>query len=82
MLVFSCWLLVCGYWYVVGLSLTISNWCVCSYVLLCHDIQMDIYDAAERYKLEGRSIVVIAGKDYGSGSSRDWVAKGPWLLVS
>ena len=43
---------------------------------------MDIYDAAERYKLEGRSIVVIAGKDYGSGSSRDWVAKGPWLLVS
>lgn len=43
---------------------------------------MDVYDAAERYKLEGHSVILLAGKDYGAGSSRDWVAKGPWLLVS
>ena len=42
--------------------------------------QMDIYDAAERYKAEGMPLVVIAGKEYGSGSSRDWAAKGPLLL--
>ena len=41
---------------------------------------MDIYDAAERYKAEGTPLVVIAGKEYGSGSSRDWAAKGPLLL--
>jgi aconitate hydratase len=41
---------------------------------------MDIYDAAERYKTEGTPLVVIAGKEYGSGSSRDWAAKGPLLL--
>lgn len=42
--------------------------------------QMDIYDAAERYHQDGRSLVVFAGKEYGSGSSRDWAAKGTRLL--
>jgi len=35
-----------------------------------------------KYKENGNDLVVIAGKDYGSGSSRDWAAKGPWILVS
>ncbi|MEI8189356.1 MAG: aconitate hydratase AcnA [candidate division NC10 bacterium] len=42
--------------------------------------RMDVFDAAERYKQEGVPLVVIAGKEYGSGSSRDWAAKGPMLL--
>jgi len=42
--------------------------------------RMDVFDAAERYKKEGVPLVVIAGKEYGSGSSRDWAAKGPMLL--
>ncbi|MSN25360.1 MAG: aconitate hydratase AcnA [Geobacter sp.] len=42
--------------------------------------QMTIFDAAERYASEGVESVVIAGKEYGSGSSRDWAAKGPRLL--
>jgi len=42
--------------------------------------QMAIYDAAERYKAEGTPLVVIAGKEYGTGSSRDWAAKGTLLL--
>jgi aconitate hydratase len=42
--------------------------------------QMPIYDAAMKYKTEGTPLVVIAGKEYGSGSSRDWAAKGPFLL--
>ncbi len=42
--------------------------------------QMTIYDAAERYAAEGVPLIVIAGKEYGSGSSRDWAAKGPRLL--
>jgi aconitate hydratase len=42
--------------------------------------QMPIYDAAMRYEQEGVSTIVIAGKEYGSGSSRDWAAKGPKLL--
>ncbi len=42
--------------------------------------RMDVYDAAERYRAEGTPLVVIAGKEYGSGSSRDWAAKGPMLL--
>ncbi|NNG46756.1 MAG: aconitate hydratase AcnA [Deltaproteobacteria bacterium] len=41
---------------------------------------MSIYDAAMRYAEEGVSLLVIAGKEYGSGSSRDWAAKGPKLL--
>jgi aconitate hydratase len=40
----------------------------------------DIHDAASRYAAEGISLVVLAGKEYGSGSSRDWAAKGPALL--
>jgi aconitate hydratase len=39
-----------------------------------------IFDAAERYRSEGVPLVVLAGKEYGSGSSRDWAAKGPKLL--
>jgi aconitate hydratase len=42
--------------------------------------QMSIYDAAMRYQEEGLPLVVLAGKEYGSGSSRDWAAKGPMLL--
>ena len=42
--------------------------------------QMPIYDAAMRYKAEGTPLVVIAGKEYGTGSSRDWAAKGTALL--
>jgi len=42
--------------------------------------RMDIFDAAERYKAEGVPLLVVAGKEYGSGSSRDWAAKGPMLL--
>jgi aconitate hydratase len=42
--------------------------------------QMPIYDAAMRYGKEGVPTIVIAGKEYGSGSSRDWAAKGPKLL--
>ena len=41
---------------------------------------MSIYDAAMRYKGEGRPLVVFAGKEYGTGSSRDWAAKGTKLL--
>jgi aconitate hydratase A / 2-methylisocitrate dehydratase len=41
---------------------------------------MSIYDAAMQYQKEGTSLVVIAGKEYGTGSSRDWAAKGPRLL--
>ncbi len=40
---------------------------------------MTIYDAAMRYADEGTPLVVLAGKEYGSGSSRDWAAKGPYL---
>jgi aconitate hydratase len=39
-----------------------------------------IFDAAERYRAEEVPLVVVAGKEYGSGSSRDWAAKGPFLL--
>ena len=42
--------------------------------------QMSIYDAAMRYQEEGTPLVVLAGKEYGSGSSRDWAAKGTSLL--
>jgi aconitate hydratase len=41
---------------------------------------MSIYDAAMRYRDEGTPLVILAGKEYGSGSSRDWAAKGPLLL--
>src|SRR6059036_1709243 len=42
--------------------------------------QMAIYDASVKYQAEGVPLIVIAGKEYGSGSSRDWAAKGPRLL--
>jgi aconitate hydratase len=42
--------------------------------------RMTIYDASLRYREEGVPLVVLAGKEYGSGSSRDWAAKGPALL--
>ena len=42
--------------------------------------EMDIFDAAELYRQNGVSTIVLAGKEYGSGSSRDWAAKGPWML--
>ncbi len=42
--------------------------------------QMSIYDAAMKYRAEGIPAIIIAGKEYGSGSSRDWAAKGPALL--
>jgi Aconitase A len=41
---------------------------------------MPIYDAAMLYKHDDRPLVVIAGKEYGTGSSRDWAAKGTVLL--
>ena len=41
---------------------------------------MTIFDASERYRAEGVPLLAIAGKEYGSGSSRDWAAKGPLLL--
>jgi aconitate hydratase len=42
--------------------------------------QMSIYDASVRYQAEGTPLIILAGKEYGSGSSRDWAAKGPNLL--
>jgi aconitate hydratase len=42
--------------------------------------EMTIYDASVKYQAEGVPLVVLAGKEYGSGSSRDWAAKGPRLL--
>ena len=42
--------------------------------------QMPIYDAAMRHKADGTPLVVVAGKEYGTGSSRDWAAKGTLLL--
>src|SRR5690349_17048645 len=42
--------------------------------------QVTIYDASVEYQAEGVPLIVIAGKEYGSGSSRDWAAKGPRLL--
>ena len=42
--------------------------------------QMTIYDAAMKYKQEGVPLVILAGAEYGTGSSRDWAAKGTFLL--
>jgi aconitate hydratase len=49
-------------------------------VHLPDDEEGTIFDVAERYRAEGVPTIVIAGKEYGSGSSRDWAAKGPKLL--
>jgi aconitate hydratase len=49
----------------------------------CHlpdGAEMSIFDAAEKYHAEKVPLVILAGKEYGSGSSRDWAAKGPLLL--
>ncbi|HVA36472.1 MAG TPA: aconitate hydratase AcnA [Candidatus Dormibacteraeota bacterium] len=42
--------------------------------------QLSIYDAAMKYQHDGTPLVILAGKEYGSGSSRDWAAKGTYLL--
>ena len=42
--------------------------------------QMPIYDAAMRHKADGTQLIVVGGKEYGTGSSRDWAAKGTILL--
>jgi len=42
--------------------------------------EMSIFDAAEKYRAERVPLIIVAGKEYGSGSSRDWAAKGPRLL--
>ncbi len=42
--------------------------------------KMTVFEAAQRYKAEGTPLIVLAGKEYGSGSSRDWAAKGTLLL--
>lgn len=40
---------------------------------------MAVWDAAEKYMKEGKDLILLAGHEYGSGSSRDWAAKGPYL---
>jgi aconitate hydratase len=42
--------------------------------------EMSIFDASEKYRASGTPLLILAGKEYGSGSSRDWAAKGPALL--
>ncbi len=42
--------------------------------------EMSIFDASDKYRASGTPLVILAGKEYGSGSSRDWAAKGPALL--
>ena len=44
------------------------------------DTEMSIFEASEKYRAAGTPLVILAGKEYGSGSSRDWAAKGPALL--
>jgi aconitate hydratase len=44
------------------------------------DTEMSIFDASEKYREAGTPLIILAGKEYGSGSSRDWAAKGPALL--
>lgn len=41
--------------------------------------KLSVWDAAEKYMKEGRDTIILAGQEYGSGSSRDWAAKGPYL---
>jgi len=41
---------------------------------------MDIHSACEEYRRRGVPLIILAGKEYGTGSSRDWAAKGPYLL--
>src|SRR5262249_24825287 len=44
------------------------------------DEEVSVYEASDRYQQDGTPLLVIAGKEYGTGSSRDWAAKGPKLL--
>ncbi|MCH7591604.1 MAG: aconitate hydratase AcnA [Planctomycetes bacterium] len=44
------------------------------------DEQMSVFDAAQRYRADGTALIVLGGKEYGTGSSRDWAAKGTLLL--
>ncbi|MCA6074905.1 aconitate hydratase AcnA [Fulvivirga sedimenti] len=44
------------------------------------DVEMSVFDASMKYQSDGTDLIVIAGKEYGSGSSRDWAAKGTTLL--
>ena len=55
---------------------TEGSWTTC----LLDQSTTSIFDAAERYRAQGVPLVVLAGKEYGTGSSRDWAAKGPSLL--
>jgi aconitate hydratase len=41
---------------------------------------VDVFEAAQKYLDAGSPVIILAGKEYGSGSSRDWAAKGPWML--
>lgn len=57
---------------------------VCSHGLMyvfVFSSQLDVFEAAERYQRDGVPLIILAGKEYGSGSSRDWAAKGPYLMV-
>ncbi|NND69772.1 MAG: aconitate hydratase, partial [Halioglobus sp.] len=55
---------------------TEGSWTTC----FLDDKQVSIFEAAEAYRAAGVPLVVLAGKEYGTGSSRDWAAKGPYLL--
>lgn len=41
--------------------------------------KLAVFDAAQKYMNDGHSLIILAGNEYGSGSSRDWAAKGPFL---
>jgi aconitate hydratase len=47
---------------------------------LLSNTEMSIFDASEKYRADGTPLIILAGKEYGAGSSRDWAAKGPALL--
>jgi aconitate hydratase len=51
-----------------------------TYLASAEPVVMSIFDASERYRAAGVPLIVLAGKEYGSGSSRDWAAKGTMLL--
>ena len=56
------------------------DWQLVNFFILFFFFKVSIYEAAVRYKRENTPLIVLAGKDYGCGSSRDWAAKGPFLL--
>ena len=71
-------------------SFILFNVCILFHGIMIYDIihdivfyflhkQMDVFDVAQRYKSESNQVIILAGKEYGSGSSRDWAAKGPYL---